>query len=172
MLVLLIKCVFAKRDLSVETIIVQHFAIQFRCHQHLIELSIFIFCRKNINLVNTVREFNLCQHTIDFFPVTVCRFDFTVDRRDYIFTKRMVDQIILFLKFIFILRLKVLSALIQNPVIRNIFVFYARQAIGWICLIELISRTGQKITYFLFLLHQLFRFFTFLTSVCLLRLYL
>ena len=135
-------------------------------------LSIFIFCRKNINLVNTVREFNLCQHTIDFFPVTVCRFDFTVDRRDYIFTKRMVDQIILFLKFIFILRLKVLSALIQNPVIRNIFVFYARQTIGWICLIELISRTGQKITYFLFLLHQLFRFFTFLTSVCLLRLYL
>ena len=172
MLVLLIKCVFAKRDLSVKTIIVQHFAVQFRCHQHLIELSIFIFCRKNINLVNTVGEFNLRQHTVDFFPVTVCRFDFTVDRRDHIFTKRMIDQIILFLEFIFVFWLKILSALIQNPVIRNIFVFYARQTIGWICLIELISRTGQKIAYFLFLLHQIFRFFALLTSVRLLRLYL
>ena len=103
LLVFLKKCVLSDAELSLKSIVVQHLAVQFWCHQHFIKLSVLILGRKDVDLVGAVGKPDSGQHPVDLPPVPVRRLNLPVDGGDHIFPEGVVDQTVLVLKFLLIL---------------------------------------------------------------------
>ena len=141
--------------------IIDHFTVKFRRHQHFIKLSVLIFSRKNVNLINTVGETDFPEHAVDFpFMAERC-FDFC----DHVFAQRMIYKTILLLEFRLIFRFKIFSALFQHFIIHIILMFYTCKTICRIYFVKPISCRHTFICFKRNGFSQFFQFFLLLSPV-------
>ena len=124
------KCVLPDAELSLKSIVVQHLAVQFRCHQHFIKLSVLILGRKDVDLVGAVGKPDSGQHPVDLPPVPVRRLNLPVDGGDHIFPEGVVDQAVLVLKFLLIPWLIVPLQVFPQLIVHVVFVFHPGKSIG------------------------------------------
>ena len=109
------KIILHQTHLSVYSACVDHLAVQLLRHQHIIELSVLILCRQDIDLVNAVGEADLREHPVDIPSVAVGRLDFPVYGCDHVVPQGMIDKLILFPEFFFIFRFKIGSGIVPVP---------------------------------------------------------
>ena len=104
------------------------FAVEFWCCQHLIELSPLIPCRLYLDLIRTICKICLAQKPVDITGMAFGGIDISVDYRDHILAQTLVDQVALFLEFLFIFWFIVALVITQQPVIHCIVLLHSVKA--------------------------------------------